>query len=90
MLIRSHYQVFLLILQHNYYNNIEQYHINHHFMRYVQYALFLLLVICGRANAQTSQFPNYNLASRHITINNGLQSNSITSLLQDPDGYIWI
>lgn len=59
-------------------------------MRYVQYALFLLLAICGRANAQTSQFPKYNLASRHITINDGLQSNSITSLLQDPDGYIWI
>lgn len=59
-------------------------------MRYVQFALFLLLAVCGSTYALTSLSPNYNLASRHITINDGLQSNSITSLLQDPDGYIWI
>lgn len=70
------FQLLLLSLQEN--KNIEKLLD----MKQLIQLTFLLLTTCA-AYAQ-------NFQARRITINDGLSSNSITSLLQDSDGYIWI
>lgn len=56
----------------------------------MRYFIHILLGILYACISQAQVSTNYKLTARYITTNNGLSSNSITALLQDPDGYIWI
>src|SRR5215218_6777133 len=53
-------------------------------MRIVLFILFFLI----RASAFTQQAKQYSF--KHFSVINGLASNTVSSIAQDGDGYIWI
>ncbi|MBO5863843.1 MAG: hypothetical protein J6Q59_06220, partial [Paludibacteraceae bacterium] len=52
--------------------------------------LLLFFIVALMANAQQKSVFDASMAFSHLTIDDGLSSNSVRSLLQDEKGFVWL
>lgn len=59
--------------------------------RFFHFALWLLLILYVQSGfAQTEKQTIFPAVFSHLTVNDGLSSNTVSSIIQDKYGYIWI